>query len=114
MRVLERQRAGQFVVLLVEGAAGDEQPDPFTRHGCSPGPQNGTQLDPFAVASPVAARYRALKSSGNVACVCARCCGRRPNSTTVPGFISIETTAARPAINSSPFSQPDASTFTFG
>ena len=61
-----------------------------------------------------ALRYSALNSIGNVACVCARCCGRRPNSTTRPGLRSIETTAARPAISSSPFSQPDASTFVFG
>ena len=54
--------------------------------------------------------YSALKSIGNVACVCARCWGRRPNSTIRPGFRSTLTTAARPAINSSPFSHPEATT----
>jgi len=33
-----------------------------------------------------------------------------PKSTTLPGFISTETTAARPYINSSPRSQPEAFT----
>ena len=59
-------------------------------------------------------RYSALNSIGNVACVCARCCGRSPNSTIRPGFMSTETTAARPVISSSPRSQPDATTRSFG
>jgi hypothetical protein len=57
--------------------------------------------------------YSALKSRGTVACICARCCGRNPNKTTPPGFMSIETTAARPAISSSPRSQPDATMSVF-
>src|SRR5581483_7427535 len=104
VRFAERQRARQFVVPLVERAAGHENPD----HGWVLGavaPDAGPAIVDW---------YSALNSIGNVACVCARCCGRRPNSTTRPGFMSIATTAARPAINSSPFSHPDATTSVFG
>src|SRR5262245_2638808 len=49
-------------------------------------------LDDLPPAS-AADRYSALNSIGNVACVCARCCGRSPNRTTRPGFISTLITA---------------------
>ena len=50
------------------------------------------------VRSPSADQNSALNNRGSVACVCARCCGRMPNSTTLPGLVSIATTAARPSM----------------
>src|ERR1041384_3181918 len=58
--------------------------------------------------------YNALNNRGNVAVVGPRCWGRNPNNTMRPGFISIETPAACPAITSSPFSQPEANTSELG
>ena len=42
----------------------------------------------------VADKKIALNSSGNVACVCARCCGRKPNSTMRPGLTQPRMAAA--------------------
>src|SRR5437868_10444440 len=93
MRVAERQRARELVVLFVECAAGDE---------------NENHCDSLAVPRSPAARYSVLNSRGNVAWVWPRCCGRKPNRMICPWPRSTETAAARPAIKGSPLSHPDA------
>lgn len=51
-------------------------------------------------------RYNALKNGLNVSCAWARYCGRNPNITTLPRPTCASTTAAFPAIRSSPCAYP--------